>query len=314
MNTTIKHSMGWLEWSLLILLSLAWGGSFFFVEIVIDDLAPLTIVFIRVALGAMFLWTFVLARGLRLPRSSETWLAFLVMGLINNVIPFVCIVWGQTFIASGLAAILNATTPLFTVVVAGTLLADERINAAKLAGVLAGFAGVILMIGPDLLQGINDNLLAQLAILAAAISYAFAGVYGRRFRRLEVNPVVTAAGQVGASTLLMTPLVFWLQPGTSWSLPEAGGIAALLGLGLVSTAMAYIMYFRILATAGATNLLLVTFLVPVSAILLGSLVLGEQLAGIHFIGMALIGCGLAFIDGRPMRVLFGARRTPDQAA
>ncbi len=303
--------MGWLEWTLLILLSLAWGGSFFFVEVVIDDLAPLSIVFLRVALGALFLWIFVFSRGLTLPRSPEVWSAFLVMATINNVIPFTCIVWGQTHIASGLAAILNATTPLFTVMVAGLLLADERFTPFKLIGVLAGFAGVVMMIGPAALQGISDSLLAQLAILAAAVSYAFAGVYGRRFRRLGVDPLLTAAGQVGASTLLMAPLVLILDPPAGWSLPGAGGIAALLALGLVSTALAYIMYFRILATAGATNLLLVTFLVPVSAILLGALFLGERLAPVHFAGMALIGCGLAFIDGRLLRGLTRSPRRQD---
>lgn len=298
MNAKINASMGLAEWSMLIVLSLAWGGSFFFVEVVIDDLPPLTIVFVRVALGALALWLYALITGLSIPRIPGVWVAFFVMGAINNVIPFTCIVWGQTHIASGLAAILNATTPLFTVVVAGILLADEKITGVKLTGVITGFVGVILMIGPGSLQGLSDNLLAQLAILGAAISYAFASVYGRRFKRLGIDPVVTAAGQVSASTLLMLPLVLLLEPAASWSLPPAQGVAALIALGLLSTALAYILYFRILASAGATNLMLVTFLVPVSAILLGSLVLGETLQGIHFVGMTLIGGGLVFIDGR----------------
>ena len=228
------------------------------------------------------------------------------MGLINNVIPFSLIVWGQLHIASGLAAILNATTPMFTVIVAGLLLADERPTPAKLFGVIFGFAGVAVLIGPTAFEGIGDNLFAQLAILGAALSYAFAGVFGRRFRILGLHPVTTAAGQVSASTLVLLPMVFMFGQTQGLTSLAATGFAAIVALGLLSTAAAYILYFRILASAGATNLLLVTFLIPVSAILLGSLVLGEILQGIHFVGMSLIGIGLVVIDGRLLSGL-GAR-------
>lgn len=287
---------------MLITLSILWGGSFFFVEVVVTELPPLTIVLLRVALAAIALWIFAFTVGLRPPASAAIWLAFFVMGMINNVIPFSLLVWGQTHIASGLAAILNATTPLFTVIVAGIFLADERITLAKLAGVGFGLIGVILMIGPEAFGGFSSNVLAQLAVLGTAMSYAFAGVYGRRFKAMGLNPIVLAAGQVTASSLILLPVVFYFEQPQNLALPGVNTIAAIFALGIFSTAVAYILYFRILAAAGATNLLLVTFLVPVSAILLGSMVLGETLQPIHFIGMVLIGCGLIAIDGRLLKL------------
>lgn len=305
MHAAINSSMGFRDWLNLLSLSVLWGGSFFFIELVIDDLPPLTIVLARVALAALALWCFALLLGLRPPRQWAVWRALFIMGAINNLLPFTLIVWGQTHIASGLAAILNATAPLFTVIVAGCLLSDEKITRAKLFGVALGFAGVVSMVGPQALAGLSSNLLAQLAILGAALSYAFAGVYGRRFKGMQLNPVVVAAGQVTASSLMLAPLALYFEPPASWSLPGAGGIAAIIGLGLLSTALAYILYFRLLASAGATNLLLVAFLIPVSAILLGVSVLGESLDARQIAGMVLIGCGLVAIDGRLYR---GRRR------
>jgi drug/metabolite transporter (DMT)-like permease len=294
--------MGIREWVMLITLSILWGGSFFFVEVVVDQLPPLTIVLLRVGLAAIALWIFAFSIGLRAPTSATVWLAFFIMGMINNVIPFSLLVWGQTHIASGLASILNATTPLFTVVVAGVLLTDERITPAKLTGVAFGLGGVILMIGPEALTGFSSNVLAQMAILGTAISYAFASVYGRRFKTMGLNPVMLATGQVTASSLILLPVVFYIDRPQNLPLPGTISIASILALGVFSTALAYILYFRILAAAGATNLMLVTFLVPVSAILLGSLVLGEVLQPIHLAGMFLIGCGLIAIDGRLLKL------------
>jgi len=266
MNSSINSEMGAKEWIMLLTLSLLWGGSFFFVEVIISELPPLTVVFLRVVLAAIALWLFAIVIGLRPPMTIGAWTAFLIMGLLNNVIPFTLIVWGQTHIASGLASILNATTPLFTVIVAGFLLVDERTTSMKLIGVIISFIGVILMIGPSALSGLETDVLAQIAVLGAAVSYAFAGVFGRRFKAMGIEV-----------------------------------ITSIIGLAILSTAVAYILYFRILASAGATNLLLVTFLIPISAILLGSLVLGESLELIHYLGMALIGFGLSAIDGRLWR-------------
>ena len=194
MTSTINISMNARVWAMLILLSMLWGGSFFFVGIVVTDLPPLTIVALRVGIAAITLWIIALMIGLRPPKEVRVWGAFLGMGLLNNVVPFALIVWGQTQIASGLASILNAATPIFAVLVAGMLLPDERVTPLNLAGVGIGFVGVVVMIGLPALSG-GGSLIAQLAIIAAALSYAFAGVYGRRFKVMGINPIITAAGK-----------------------------------------------------------------------------------------------------------------------
>jgi drug/metabolite transporter (DMT)-like permease len=296
-----RPSMSAADWLLLLGLSLLWGGSFFFAKIAVLELPPLTVALGRVAIAAAILITLARVTGVGLPATLSDWRPYALMGLLNNVIPFTLLFWGQTHIPSGLAAILNATTPLFTVLVAHVATTDEKLNAARLAGLLAGLAGVTVMIGPDVLRDLGANVLAQLACLLAAISYAFAGVYGRRFRGEPALRV--AAGQLTASSIILAlPVALIDQP---WMLPLPSGkaIAALVALAALSTALGYLIYFRILARAGATNVLLVTFLIPVSAILLGTLVLGEQLAARHLAGMAAIALGLAAIDGRIVKLL-----------
>jgi drug/metabolite transporter (DMT)-like permease len=290
--------MSLLDWSLLLALSLLWGGSFFFVGVAVKALPPLTIVLLRVAIAAAALHIVLRATRTAMPWDGGTWRAFFGMGLLNNAIPFCLIVWSQTHIASGLASILNATTPLFTVLVAHLLTADERLSKGRVLGVLLGLAGVVALIGPQALTGLGQDVLAQVAILGAAISYAFASIFGRRFKRMGVSPLVTAAGQVTASSLLLLPATVLID--RPWELAWPGWFVcgAIVGGGLLSTALAYVLFFRILASAGAVNLMLVTFLIPVSAILLGSAFLGEALAPMDFAGMALIGLGLAAIDGR----------------
>lgn len=299
----IKKSMGWTEWLLLITLSVLWGGSFFFIAVAVKDLPPLTIVMLRVGLAALTLDLIVRWMKLRVSWDRQVWLAFFGIGLLNNLIPFSLIVWGQSHISGGLASILNATTPLFTVIVAHLSTKDERMTAGRLIGVLIGFAGVVLMIGAETLKGLGAGALAQLAVLGAAVSYALAGIYGRRFQRLGISPLVAAAGQVKASTVLIIPVVLITDRPWTLSMPGPETWGAVVGLALFSTALAYILYFRILATAGATNVLLVTFLIPLSAILLGTIVLGEVLEPKHSVGMVLIGLGLAAIDGRPLDFL-----------
>ena len=309
------NAMGSLEWAMLIALSLVWGGSFFFNGAAVRELPPLTVVVLRTGLGAAALWLFCRSRGVAILFNTPVWSAFFVMGLLNNVVPFSLIVWGQTHIASGLASILNATTPVFTVIVAHFFTRDERLTLNRMAGVVLGLAGVTVMIGPAVLSGLGAAILAQFAILAAALSYAFAGVFGRRFRELGVSPVATATGQVTASTLILAPVALLVETPWTLAMPSAPVWLSVLGLALLSTAFAYILYFRILAKAGATNVLLVTLLVPVSAILLGALILGERLEPRHFAGMALIAAGLAAIDGRLLRRFLPKRQPapPDRA-
>jgi drug/metabolite transporter (DMT)-like permease len=290
-----------LEWVMLLALATVWGGSFFFNEIAVRELPVFTVVVSRVALAALILLMIMRLRRERLPHDRWVWVAFFGMGLLNNAIPFSLIVWGQQHIASGVASILNASTPLFTVILAHLLTSDERMTAGKFAGVLIGFAGVAVLIGLDALRGLGAGVIAQLLCIAGAVSYAFAGIYGRRFRAMGISPMSTATGQVIASSLIMLPLVLAVdQP---WTLPPPSmtAIGALICVAAISTALAYVLYFRILATAGATNLLLVTFLIPVSAILLGTVFLGEMLLTRHLVGMVLIGAGLTAIDGRLWR-------------
>ncbi|MGJ8561286.1 MAG: DMT family transporter [Litorimonas sp.] len=298
MTAKIQQQMSPSDIVILIILSLLWGGSFFFVEVLVDYLPPLTIVTARVGLAAIILWVIVLATNISRPKHAKDWMALGVVGLLNNALPFSLIVWGQTQIDSGLASVLNATAPLFTVVVAGAVLADEKLTKNKLAGVMLGLVGICVLVGPEAFRGLGQSLFGQLAVIGAAMSYALAGVFSRRFSARGIPPLMIATGQVSAATLLllipvvlidgaaiMTPL-----PLTAWG--------SLLGLAVLSTVLAYGLYFRLIASAGATNAALVTFLIPISAIALGAAFLGERLTPIQAGGAALIGVGLIVMDGR----------------
>jgi drug/metabolite transporter (DMT)-like permease len=287
--------MGGAEWGLLVLLGALWGGSFFFQKVALAALPPFTVLLGRVGLAALVLWSAARVAGYRLPARSQ-WAPLAVMAVLNNVVPFSLILYGQTRIASGLAAILNACAPLFTAVLAHYLTRDERLTPRRLAGVLLGLAGVTVMIGPDSLGGLGRDVVAQLAVLAAGVSYAFAGIYGRRFA--GAPPLVTATGQVAASTVLILPVSLLVD--RPWTLAplDARVAAALLGLAVVSTALGYVVYFRLLATAGATNLLLVTLLMPAFALTLGTTLLHEPLTAHHLTGLTLIATGLATLDAR----------------
>lgn len=291
------------DWTRLLALSALWGGSFIFVEVAVAAVPPLTLVWVRVALAALCLWAIVLASGRSMPRAPQAWAAFAVLGLLNNALPFTLIAWGQTEIAAGQAAILNATTPIFAVLVAGLALSDEPLGWRKAAGVLCGLAGVAVMVGPGAVDGLGRPGLAQLAVLGAAFFYATAVVFGRRFAAMGLDPLVVATGQVSCSSLILLPLALTVDGPPTLVLAglDAGVWASLLGLGTVSTALAYILYFRLLAAAGAVNAVLVTLLVPAFAVGLGALMLGESLGAREAVGMAAIALGLAVIDGRALR-------------
>ncbi|MEM9706320.1 MAG: DMT family transporter, partial [Pseudomonadota bacterium] len=272
-------------------------------SVTVKALPPMTLVFLRVIIAAALLWCVILARGGAIPKQLSVWRTFLIMAVLNNVVPFCLIVWGQKEIGAGLAAILNATTPLFGVVVAGLFLADERATFLKSIGALIGFGGVVVMIGPQALGGLSVGVVSQLAILGAALSYAFAGAYGRRFARMGLDPLLTSAGQVTAASVVLLPLALAFESPFAVAPPAPHVWASVFLLAAACTAFAYILYFHLLATAGATNILLVTFLVPVSAIALSAIFLGERLTPLNALGMALIGLGLTAIDGRLWRRL-----------
>ena len=297
-TVAVNRTMTPSEWELLLALSVLWGGSFFFTAVAVAELPPFTVVVLRVGLAALILNIAISAVGLRMPRDRQTWRAFFGMGILNNVMPVCLIVWGQTHIASGLAAILNATTPLWTVIVAHLLTSDERMTGNRLAGVIVGFIGVVVMIGPAALAGLGANVAAQLAVSAAGMSYALAGVYGRRF---EADGQRAHADRDRASDGIDRRTVAGRadrRPSVDAADAEPIGVGrgarhcvALHRAGLCAL-------FSHPGDGRATNLLLVTFLFPVSAILLGSLVLGERLGPSHFLGMSFGGAGLAAIDGR----------------
>ncbi len=293
-----------LTWAMLVLLSLCWGGSFFFTGIAVTELPTFTIVVLRVGLAALALWAVVLASATDMPESLPFWSASALMAVINSVLPFLLIVWGQSYVPSSLASILIATGPLFGVVLAHLMTSDERMTVPRVASVVCGFAGVVVLIGPGLLSDLGTDLLAQLAILGGALCYALSSIYGRRFSRDGISPLVTATGQLTVSTVLLLPLTLYIDQPWTLPMPSLAATASVLGVALVSTAFAFLLYFRILATAGATNLMLVNFLVPVSAIMLGVSILDETLKTEHLIGMALIFIGLALRDGKLLALIW----------
>lgn len=290
--------MGPREWAQLLLLSVLWGGSFLFIKLGLQELPPLTFVFGRVFLAALALAAYLAMRGIRFPRDPAVWRAFFGMGLLNNLVPFTLLFWGETRIGGGLASILNATTPIFSIILAHCLTADEKITPRKLGGILLGFGGVFVLIGGGFLARAGFALPAMLACLGAAFSYGVAGVFGRRFRRLGVAPAMGAFGQTVASSVMMLPIALVFDQPWRLAMPGAVTWGALLGLALVCTAFGYILFFRILGAGGAVNSSLVTLLVPVSGVLLNGLFLGERLGVAQFAGMALITGGLLVIDGR----------------
>ncbi|AKH99553.1 EamA-like transporter family [Hoeflea sp. IMCC20628] len=296
MPHTANRSMDLATWGLLVLLGFIWGGSFFFGRIAVQHVPPMTLVLFRVGLAAIALH---LAFG-RVPGFYQTlsnrWRELLIMGLINNAIPFTLIFLGQTEIGSGLASILNATTPVWAVLVAQVLTTDEKITPAKLIGCGLGLAGMVLLIGPSALGLTDSPLWAMLAVVGAAVSYGFAATFGKRFK--GVSPRITATGQLTASSLIMLPLALVVDQPWTLPVPPINVMAAILALALVSTAFAYIVFFRILSVAGATSASLVTLLVPPAAILLGILFLGETLSLTEALGLGLIALGLLSLDNR----------------
>jgi drug/metabolite transporter (DMT)-like permease len=282
------------EYTLMAALALLWGVSFLFSKLALAELPPFTLVLGRFGIAALALLLAARLSGHRMPRAPRAWAGFVALGALNGLIPFGLIAWGQVELTSGLASILNATTPLFTALVAHAW-GDERLTPHRIAGVLVGFAGVCVLIGPGALDHLGTHTLAELAILGAAVSYAFAGTYGRRFRAMP--PVVAVAGMMTTAALMALPLALVVD--RPWTLHVGARTwGALLGLALLSTALGFVIYFRVLATAGATNVMLVTLLMPIVALLAGALILAEPVTGAALAGMALIGVGLLAIDGR----------------
>ena len=295
------------DWSLLAVLSVLWGGSFFFNGVVLKELPPLTVVLLRVALAAMILLPLLRAYQIRFPVGLSGWKPFFAIALLNNVLPFSLIVMGQTYIPSGLASILNATTPLFTVLVMAAA-GDEKLHARRVVGVVTGLIGVIILHGQDVHgqdRGFQSGEgVGILLCLAAAFSYGLSALYARR-KLSNSPPLATATFQLLASALMMTIVAAVFE--RPWQLPMPGVTTwlAMIGLAALSTALAYIVFFQVLRRSGSTNVMLVTLLIPVTAILLGYLVLGESISLREIIGALVIGSALLLMDGRVLKLIPG---------
>lgn len=289
--------MGGRDWAWLVLLSVVWGASFFFYRVMVVELPPMTIVFGRLAIAAVALHLFLAAKGdvLRLP--LRDWRRFTALGTVNNVLPFTLIAYSEMRISAGVAALLIGCVPVFSALAAHILTRDEKMTANRIAGVIVGLAGIIILIGKDALHGLaSDDFVGELVCLSAAVIYALAGIYSRTFSHLPPLKVATGQLTMGAVVILPFMLVFdrpWGLP-----MPSTPVWGSLLAIALLGSAFAYILFFRLIARVGAMNISLVTLLQPASAALLGWLFLREGLGAKDFAGMAVIGCGLLLIDGR----------------
>jgi len=309
-HSGISQSMTAGEWGILLSLSVLWGGSFYFNAIGLRELPPITLVLMRTGLASIILFIVMAIARERLPLTGPAIRAMLTMGFLNNTAPFIFLAWGQSQIGTGPSSILNATTPLWTVIFAQFFTSDEKLTPNRLAGVLCGIAGVAVLVGPTALMELGNNFLGQMSCLLAATFYAAAAVFGRRFRPLGLTPMASAAGQAAAAVVLLLPLCLIFDHPWALPMPTMPTWLAILGLATLSTALGYILFFRLLSSAGATNIQLVTFLVPVTAILLGVFLLGENFDPHDLGGMAMIGCGLSLIDGRiPRRIMQFLRRS-----
>ena len=303
----IRTQMNRRDWLILGILAVIWGGAFIFIGIAVKQVQPLTYVWLRLSIAAAAMWAYLFFKGHKLGLPKQVWGSILLLAALNNALPFALFGWGQTHIASGLASILNATTPIWGVLVAHFLTHDERMTPRKIAGVLLGVGGVVTMIGPSLLANIGTGALAQLACVTASLSYALAAVWARRFRTLGVSPMSVTTGQLTAGAAIMLPIAFVVDQPWTHPLPSLGAWGAIITLALLCTAFGYVLYFKLIETSGATNALLVTLLVPPIAIVMAAVFLHEVLAPQDFIGLGLIALGLAAIDGRLLSLLSGRR-------
>lgn len=297
----VETSMSLRTWAMLGLLSLMWGCSFPFVKVALGGVPPLTLVMLRVVIAVVALTAVLAVSPEGFPCGRKIWLAFLAIGALNNVVPWSLSFWAQQSLTSSFAAIINATTPLFSVLLAPFFLADERLRANRLIGVIVGFLGVAVLIGPGALGHGAAGVLPELALLSAAVAYAFGGIVGRSYAKLGLTPLQSAHGQLAGSSVLIAPMALAYDQPWTLPMPTTTQILCVAALGLISTAVAFILFFRILARAGATNALLVTLLVPVTAFIVGAIFLGEPLELRNLAGLAFIAAGLGLIDGRPLR-------------
>lgn len=296
------------DWGILAVLALVWGSSFLLIELGLTGFGPLTLVFLRIALAVPLMLVAMRVAGQRLPRDAHSWWQLTIIGFLNLAFSQALFFWAQTRIDSGLASILNATVPLWGVVLAHYFTRDERATPAKVMGVVIGFAGLVVMVGPDALAGVGQDVAAQLACLLATACFAAAAVWARRLGS-HVQPLAAATGQMMTAAVMLLPLPLLFETPFA-AAPSLTAVAALLTLAIVATSFTYLLYFRLIATAGASNAMLIALLMPPVAIGLGVLFLNETLTGGQLLGLALILTGLIIIDGRLVARLALRRAVP----
>jgi drug/metabolite transporter (DMT)-like permease len=298
---TDQKSLSGRAWAEMLVLALIWGGSFLSIRIALDEISPLMSVAHRVTLAMLVLWVVVAMMRIPLPRNPRIWFAFLVMGLLNNVIPFILMAWGQLYIESGLTSILNAFTAVVGVVMAALFFSDERLTPRKIIGVVLGFFGVAVAIGLENFKNFDLRSLAQLAVIGGTVAYAAAGVWARK-NLVGMPPQLAAAGMLTGATVIMLPLVYFVEGLPTFDL-KPRTLVAIGYYAVIATAAAYLLYYRVLAMAGSGNLMLVTLLVAPIAITLGAVVLGEKLSANAFVGFVILAAGLIILDGRVWKAL-----------
>jgi drug/metabolite transporter (DMT)-like permease len=279
-------------------MALLWGSAFILIEIGLRSFQPNTLVFLRMAIATPFMLVALLILKEKLPRDLASWRQLFILGALNAALPFILFFWGQQYLDSGYASVLNATTPLWGVVVAHFLTDDEKATRARIVGVIVGLAGIIVMVGPQAMGGLSADLVAQLACIVSTLFYSFAAIYGRKLGQSSMTPMAVATGQVITACLIMLPVMLWFDRPWLQPMPEMGSMLAALALGVPATAIPYLLYFKTIDRAGASNAMLVAFIMPVVAIVLGVAFLGEALTGAQIAGTVLIALGLIAIDGR----------------
>ena len=294
--------MGAVEWGLIALQSMFWGSSYFFIALVQADLPAFTIAALRTVPASLALLLIVLSLGYRLPATLAEWRLFILFALFNTLIPFILIVWGQSRATGGMAAILNASAPLFGIFLAHMLTQDEKLSWNKLAGILVGITGVGVLVGYDFAAGTSADILARLALLAAPLMYVCANIFART-QLGHYPPFVVAAMQMVGSIFTAFPLALAFDHPWTLPIPALGTIGALIGMGVFGSALAALCHFTVLQRAGATNATLVTLIMPLTPIILGAAFLGEHLAPREMAGALVIAAALIIIDGRIFRLI-----------
>lgn len=302
-TTSASAPMTAFQWLLILTVAMFWGGSYFFTAVAIRELPPFTIVMARYVVSAPIMICLIILLGQRLPWQAGIWKFGCVLALLNQIVPFSLIAWGQGHIPGAVASILNAVGPIITLVLAHFLTHDDRMTPQRVIGVVLGFAGLVIMIGVSALRAFDVNILAQLACVLATVSYAIANIWARNVYKSGIKPTEVVCAQSVCAGVMLFPLLMVVDQPWTLPLPSVQVWLALLCLGVFSATLGHLIFFKALSLTSATNISLVSYFMPVSAILLGVTFLGETLETRHVIGMCVILAGLAIMDGRLFALL-----------